>query len=32
MNNNNNSEEHDDALGQLLWDYFYHKDGFGITE
>ena len=32
MNNNNNSEEHDDALGQLLWDYFHHKDGFGITE
>jgi len=29
---NNNERQVDDALGQLLWDYFHHKDGFGITE
>jgi 2-polyprenyl-3-methyl-5-hydroxy-6-metoxy-1,4-benzoquinol methylase len=28
----NNEKEQVDALGQLLWDYFHHKDGFGITE
>jgi SAM-dependent methyltransferase len=32
MNNNNEEKEDADALGQLLWDYFHHKDGFGITE
>jgi cyclopropane fatty-acyl-phospholipid synthase-like methyltransferase len=33
MNDNNNEEEEsDDALGQLFWDYFNHKNRFGITE
>jgi hypothetical protein len=29
---NNHEQEQVDALGQLLQDYFHHKDGFGITE
>jgi SAM-dependent methyltransferase len=29
---NNEEKEQVDALGQLWWDYFHHKDGFGITE
>ncbi len=33
MNDNNNEKEnYHDALGQLLWDYFYHKDGLRIIE
>lgn len=33
MNDNNNEEvKYDDALGQLFWDYFNHKDPIGITE
>ena len=32
MNDNNEEEEYDDALGQLFWDYFNHKNRFGITE
>jgi cyclopropane fatty-acyl-phospholipid synthase-like methyltransferase len=30
--NDNNKEEKYDALGQLFWDYFNHKNPFGITE
>jgi SAM-dependent methyltransferase len=29
---NNEEKQQVDALGYLLWDYFHHKDGFGITE
>jgi SAM-dependent methyltransferase len=32
MIDNNEEKEQVDALGHLLWDYFNHKDGFGITE
>jgi cyclopropane fatty-acyl-phospholipid synthase-like methyltransferase len=32
MNDNNEEEKYDDALGQLFWDYFNHKDSIGITE
>lgn len=33
MNDNNEEEEeYDDALGQLFWDYFNHKNRIGITE
>jgi SAM-dependent methyltransferase len=30
--NDDNKEEEYDALGQLFWDYFNHKNPFGITE
>jgi SAM-dependent methyltransferase len=32
MNDNNEEEEYDDALGQLFWDYFNHKHPTGMTE
>jgi cyclopropane fatty-acyl-phospholipid synthase-like methyltransferase len=32
VNDNIEEEEYDDALGQLFWDYFNHKNRFGITE
>jgi SAM-dependent methyltransferase len=32
MNDNNEEEEYDDALGQLFWDYFNHKHPIGMTE